>query len=179
MVNDYIKGIKQGIGFTFILSIITVVSAVGFHSANEILSGTFLGNYTFHGNVNLTNANVIGFSSVPSGAILAFNSSVCPEGWLAANGSNGTVDLRGIFIRGIDNGRGIDKNRSLGSFQNDSIQEHGHDIWGGSSSKAGMLNDYAYHTSGHIYAGTAKVTNARVSNETRPKNIALLYCQKK
>jgi len=53
----------------------------------------------------------------PSGAVIAFNLSACPTGWIAANGSNGTPDLRGEFIRGLDSGRGVDGSRTLASAQ--------------------------------------------------------------
>jgi len=36
---------------------------------------------------------------VPTGFIGAFNLSACPTGWAAADGSNGTPDLRGEFLR--------------------------------------------------------------------------------
>ena len=39
-------------------------------------------------------------------------------------------DLRGEFVRGLDNGRGVDAERGLGSGQDDARQGHGH--YGGS-----------------------------------------------
>lgn len=36
---------------------------------------------------------------------------------MSANGANGTVDLRGEFIRGWDGGRGVDSGRALASWQ--------------------------------------------------------------
>lgn len=55
MDKDYLKGIKFGLGvFTIIGVLLGVVFAVGFHTADEILGGTFLGNYTYTGNVNFT-----------------------------------------------------------------------------------------------------------------------------
>ena len=48
------NSLYKGILFTIvILGILGVITAVGFHSANEILSGTFKGNYTFNGSVNV------------------------------------------------------------------------------------------------------------------------------
>lgn len=40
------------------------------------------------------------YMQIPSGMVAFFNLSTCPTGWQAANGSNGTVDLRGRFVRG-------------------------------------------------------------------------------
>jgi len=54
----------------------------------------------------------------PVGGVMFFNLGACPTGWVAADGTNGTPDLRGEFIRGMDNGRGIDTptgGRTLGS----------------------------------------------------------------
>lgn len=79
---------------------------------------------------------------VPAGTIIAYADSTPPDGWLECNGQAvsrttyadlfaaiGTTfgagdslttfnlpDLRGEFIRGWDNGRGVDVGRSLGSF---------------------------------------------------------------
>ncbi|MCX8506198.1 MAG: phage tail protein, partial [Alphaproteobacteria bacterium] len=37
-------------------------------------------------------------------------------------------DLRGEFIRGHDNGRGIDNNRAIGSFQENMLKSHYHQL---------------------------------------------------
>ncbi|MGI3296214.1 phage tail protein [Neisseria sp. SLRRB23] len=85
---------------------------------------------------------------IPSGAVMYFAGQTAPAGWLKANGaavsralyaalfqSIGTTygagdgrttfnlpDLRGEFIRGWDDGRGIDSRRALGSAQSDAIR---------------------------------------------------------
>jgi len=57
---------------------------------SEGLNGTS----TFN-NVNITgNLNI-----VPRGSIMAFNSETAPAGWAICDGTNGTPDLRGRFIR--------------------------------------------------------------------------------
>lgn len=58
-MNKFFDGLKSGVGFAFGLIIVIslvfgVVYAVGFHTADEIISGTFLGNYVFNGEVNFT-----------------------------------------------------------------------------------------------------------------------------
>ncbi len=51
-------------------------------------------------NLNSANLNVTGsFNMVPKGTIIAFNSDKAPEGWALCDGTNGTPDLRGRFIR--------------------------------------------------------------------------------
>jgi microcystin-dependent protein len=56
-------------------------------------------------------------------------------------------DLRGMFVRGIDNGRNIDPLRAFGSQQADSFKSHNH------SGNTGLFN--ATHT--HSFSGTTGV----------------------
>jgi microcystin-dependent protein len=91
-------------------------------------------------------------SFLPAGAIQLFAMNTVPTGWLECNGSavsrttyanlfaaigetygagNGTTtfnlpDLRGQFVRGWDNGRGVDPGRAVGSQQNSANQAHTH-----------------------------------------------------
>lgn len=58
-----------------------------------------------------------GMSDLPVGSIMPFNLAACPSGWIIADGTSGTPDLRGEFVRGLDNGRGVDTGRTLGSWQ--------------------------------------------------------------
>ncbi|UCE37224.1 MAG: tail fiber protein [Thermoplasmata archaeon] len=43
-----------------------------------------------------------GFGLVPSGAIIMWNGTTIPDGWVLCNGSAGTPDLRSMFIVGYD-----------------------------------------------------------------------------
>ena len=91
---------------------------------------------------------------VPSGAVLYFSGRTAPAGWLKANGAAvsrtayaalfaaiGTTygggdfrntfnlpDLRGEFIRGWDDGRGVDTPRPIGSAQAHALQSHQHGL---------------------------------------------------
>ena len=59
MNKDFLKGINIALGFLLVFSIVGIVSAVGFHYADEILPGTFVGDFVFDGDVNLTSGNDI------------------------------------------------------------------------------------------------------------------------
>ncbi|WP_411264027.1 phage tail protein [Escherichia coli] len=77
-------------------------------------------------------------SALPVGVPVPWPSATPPTGWLKCNGAafsaeeypelakvyptNKLPDLRGEFIRGWDDGRGIDTNRSLLSSQGDTIR---------------------------------------------------------
>lgn len=52
MKSNFIEGLKFGLGILTIFSIIGIVTAVGFHTASEVLTGTFTGNYDFVNNNN-------------------------------------------------------------------------------------------------------------------------------
>lgn len=136
--------------------------------------------------------SVIGLSGtgdgVPAGTIAAFNLDSCPTGWTLADGSNGTPDLRGQFVRGIDVGAtGVDPDgeRTLGDSQGDAIGSHTHTFnMGGSGGWGGLgpQNNYAQTSwisgAGQVDDGFTTTGTVGASSETRPKNVALLYCMK-
>lgn len=108
---------------------------------------------------------------VPPGAVMYFARNTAPPGWLKCNGAAisrtaysklfaaiGTAfgagdgfttfnlpDLRGEFVRGWDDGRGVDGGRAFGSFQAGMIQSHSHT---GSSESAGAHNHTGSANSG-------------------------------
>ncbi|MCK9344736.1 MAG: phage tail protein [Candidatus Pacebacteria bacterium] len=112
-------------------------------------------------------------SLIPAGAVMHFDLATCPTGWLPANGTGGTVDLRGEFIRGLDSGRGVDAGRTLASAQGQAIQSHTHTF------TAQISGIYTYSnvggTQGTQQGGTTAATGG---TETRPRNVALLACVK-
>ncbi len=129
-------------------------------------------------NLDDLNTRVSASSGIPTWAIMAYNLSSCPSGWIAANGTSGTPDLRGEFIRGLDSGRGVDAGRVLSSAQVDILKSHMHVLpsnlavfWGPTIIFASAYGDTGGTTSNGITGDTG-------GNETRPRNVALLYCQK-
>lgn len=137
---------------------------------------------------------------VPPGAVAAFVTATAPTGWLKANGQavsrttysnlfamigvrygagDGTStfnvpDLRGEFIRAWDDGRGVDPDRTLGSDQAQEIQSHSHaytDAMAGGGNGIGPGVNYQN-------VDFPRTTFPAGGNETRPRNVALLYCIK-
>lgn len=82
-------------------------------------------------------------------------------------------DLRGEFIRGIDNGRGVDSGRVFGSAQADLFKAHVHDS-GNSGSISGGTSHATYQVTGGSNVTAADATGSTGGTETRPRNIALL-----
>ena len=148
--------------------------------------------------------------TVPAGAVFHFAASSAPTGYLKANGDtipngSGTVqgvtadfsalyavigstygsagqlpDLRGEFLRGWDDSRGVDSGRTFGSFQDHQLQSHNH---GELYNTASSGQDQAGSGSGDNDNTSFKYTDngGNVGNfgtETRPRNIALLACIK-
>ena len=94
-------------------------------------------------------------------------------------------DMRGYFARGWDHGRGVDIGRVFGSSQTDALQNITGSIAGGVAEEgsvgSGALGVHDSYTGGPgsdadlgIDFDASRV--ARTSTETRPLNIALLYC---
>ena len=94
-------------------------------------------------------------------------------------------DLRGEFVRGWDNGRGIDSGRGVGSSQADALQNVIGNFRGGNGANTGPFGDVS--NVGNLgSSGTGQLREmdfdlsraARTADETRPRNIAMMYCIK-
>ena len=134
---------------------------------------------------------------IPSGVIQMYGAATAPTGWLECDGSAvsrttysslfaiiGTAfgvgdesttfnlpDLRGEFVRGWDNERGVDSDRVLGSSQEDELKRHTHFV--GSYGSYGLLYPYVDRFANTL---SSEVTvGATGGTETRPRNIALMY----
>ncbi|KAB3104253.1 phage tail protein [Escherichia coli] len=134
-------------------------------------------------------------SALPVGVPVPWPSATPPTGWLKCNGAdfsaeeypelakayptNKLPDLRGEFIRGWDDGRGVDSGRTILSLQGDTFKAHDHyfqEIWGatGPDGTGGPYVVGADATGARINLKTI-ATNAPGGSETRPRNIAFNY----
>ena len=190
------------------------------------LTGSAIGNASLDGSANVAIAVEIPILTSMAGAISFFASSSAPSGWLKANGAavsrttyatlfaaigttfgagNGSTtfnlpDLRGQFVRGWDNERGLDPGRLLGSDQDYATaapKTTNPERILGDGTKAPLSNATnpsvaAFARPGrsgeNVTITTSDSNNAAVEldlrnallgdSETRPRNIALLACIK-
>lgn len=109
-----------------------------------------------------------------AGALTTRGASAAAD--FAANKRLPLLDLRANFIRGLDDGRGIET-RDLGSFQDHALQDHYHPYSTPSynSETQGGSQTRPWNATGGNTSGAA---GANVGTETRPRNSALLTCIK-
>ncbi|HAH9739032.1 TPA: tail fiber protein [Escherichia coli] len=148
-------------------------------------------------------------SALPVGVPVPWPSATPPTGWLKCNGSSFNLasypalaavfpsgvlpDLRGEFIRGWDDGRGVDAGRALLAAQSDAVQKMTgslsqmlysvvqnpaeiNGVFGAEASTPNIVQ--AYSSAGalrymNVNFDTSRV--ARSSTETRSRNIAFNY----
>lgn len=85
-------------------------------------------------------------------------------------------DLRGEFIRGWDDGRGVDSGRSWASEQGHQFQDHTHTYtYRPSTTNGGTGDNNVWRNTG---AATTSGASGNAGSETRPRNVALLACIK-
>ncbi|MBN4095657.1 phage tail protein [Methylobacterium sp. OT2] len=110
-----------------------------------------------------------------------WQSSLASQGFYSAGDGATTFrlpHLGGVFIRGVDSGRGLDPNRQPGSTQTDAFRNHGHGLTDGNGfvvsvyqggANLPLKNDPGGDTSSGFHA--VRIANAG-DNETRPVNVA-------
>ncbi|EJY2451392.1 tail fiber protein, partial [Escherichia coli] len=172
---------------------------------------------TTEGNLSDPNSNGTGWkdilsylglgegSALPVGVPVPWPSATPPTGWMKCNGAAFSAeeypelakvypalklpDLRGEFIRGWDDGRGVDSGRVVLTGQSQSVQQHTHDLSMAYSSDGAyrdrlgdtpdsdmipikyMVNATTFNGSGWVYLKANDSTGA----ETRPRNLAFNY----
>ncbi|MDF6925266.1 tail fiber protein [Escherichia coli] len=158
-------------------------------------------------------------SALPVGVPVPWPLETPPTGWLKCNGAafssemypklakayptNKLPDLRGEFIRGWDDGRGVDAGRALLNWQPHTILDHAHymELWTGDGLAAGsaregvnpgILATYGdggivkTDEPGHKVPSSLRAISSRsvkrygeisgnVGTETRPRNVAFNY----
>jgi microcystin-dependent protein len=152
----------------------------------------------------------------PPGSVIAYMGTTAPPGWLmcdgtayptnqypalfavigSSSGASGTMfnvpDCRGLFLRGTDNGRGLDPDTAsrtavytgentgdaVGSYQADQFRSHNHEVtaYNGGSFTFGYgstdPNAATYGGSGNY---PMSLTSSAGGNETRPVNVYVNY----
>jgi len=190
---------------------------------SSITNGGFL---QTDGSGNLSFSIVEG---VPTGSVFAFVGSTAPTGYLKANGDtipngSGTVqgvtanfaalyalvgatlpDLRGEFVRGFDDSRGVDSGRSMLSSQGGENATHNHaasssvsesshthnqrgialsggsgsvgiTLGSGQSYQIGYSGSISSRSTGSATTGiSVSTTTSNQGSEARPRNVAMLY----
>jgi len=140
---------------------------------------------------------------VPVGAAIPFFGGTVHAGFLKANGAvvsraayaalfaeigttygvgDGSTtfnlpDSRGEFLRGLDDARGVDAGRVLGSWQVDAFKSHAHDVHGYALITPGTQTPW-YNwlaNSTNQMADNSPTTIATGGTETRPRNLAVRF----
>lgn len=127
--------------------------------------------------LDATKWNQLVWATTPAWAVMAFNLASCPTWWIAADWTPWTPDLRWTFVRWIWwdlNWRDI--SRTLWDYQEDEFKSHSHNI--SLTSENITWVNYTANSWPRWRNNTTKSTTSTWWTETRPKNIALLYCQK-
>lgn len=161
------------------------------------------GSITYYPTIRRGAKELFGVTTVPSGTVHTFAGTVAniPTGYLACSGGTvsrttyshlfqaigttygagdgsttfGLPDLRAEFIRGLDNSRGIDAGRALGSAQADMFKAHNHvqRYTQGGGPDDGYTIDGSNDPSNQV---TTSITTAQTGGtETRPRNIAMNF----
>lgn len=197
-MNEFLKYCLRGFGLAVGFSLFAALTVLFAQSLNTFSSGDLISAAKINSNFQALETKVA--IAAPQGAVMAFYLSVCPTGWVAADGSSSTPDLRGNFIRGRDdmgNGAaGVDPDgvRAVGAVQSDAFQGHRHLREPGGRSELFWWNQVGVNsgTSGGCctFGGPGSgvdtggpvtdTTNGapRVGSETRPRNISLIFCMR-
>lgn len=128
-------------------------------------------------------------AEMPAGVILPWPLATPPSGWLECNGAafstitypdlaiaypGGTLpDLRGEFLRGFDNGRGVDSGRTILSAQGAAFAAHNHSVYTHAGYEGGATQGSGAGDA--ITTVNPGVTSTTGGSETRPRNVAVMY----
>ena len=165
-------------------------------------------------NTQIATTAFVNTNSIPTATIIIQPINNIPSGFLECNGAAlsrtayadlfaviGTTygagdgsttfsipDSRGEFIRGLDNGRGIDLNRNIASAQGDAIRnmtgtikmsnpnQGGTGVFSNTSTAGADANSWGGGSCATVIFDASTVVPT--ANEARPRNIAMMYCIK-
>lgn len=198
----------EGTGRVSCIAICGGIIYLGYGTPTGIVSWTLLSGKqpsdpTLTAISGLTPAQIVSYLGIssnllPVGIPQPWPLSTPPAGWIICNGASFsaalypqlaiaypslfTPDMRGLFIRGWDNGRGYDPSRQLGTEQLDAFASHRHQpdqtIAGNrfvaDYSETGEASTAQVAVGSSNYA-TCQYTSFAGGAETRPRNIALNY----
>lgn len=181
----------------------SATTATSANTANAIVSRDASGNFSA-GTITATSfvgsgASLTGIQGIPSGAVMSFAMNAAPSGWLTADGSAvsrvtfaalfaaiGTLygvgdgsttfnlpDLRGYFVRGSGTNTDGTTAGAFGAKQADEFKSHSH-----SGATGGSRDSDGGFGGGSVLVPPGGTTGATGGAETRPRNIAMLYCIK-
>ncbi|HHA1370505.1 TPA: phage tail protein [Enterobacter bugandensis] len=145
----------------------------------------------------LNNLGLGAGSALPVGVPVPWPLATAPAGWLKCNGAAFTAaqypklaqaypglklpDLRGVFIRGWDDGRGLDSGRAILSYAADKLRKHTHALLfgNGDGGETPAVHEYYRKSSATVYFAYAGSSGVYLSdegqNETAPCNVAFNY----
>jgi phage-related tail fiber protein len=194
------------------------------HRPSEGVAGTVEKWFTFsgvdylEGEFDLAYGVFTGVSGSPTGSVLYIAGASTPDGYLKANGASlntasyvalfavvgytfggsgssfNLPDLRGEFVRGWDDSRGIDAGRAFGSAQSSANKDHYHSLvrdvagaatggsWDGAATdhitSVGSFSDSAYRLRATSSEPNVAASSSEGETDSRPRSIALLACIK-
>lgn len=199
-LKEIIKNFNKGIIVWFWISVTFWIFWVSYALLSDLKVNSWE-------TLTATDWNAMVDAAVPTGAVIAFYWNTCPEWWNIADWSwdekmtdwtNWSLDLRGEFIRWLDNGKGVDTDRILATSQWDTIRNITWNFWNiiyqlgslwGSANGVFLWQSWLYWVSqapsdisltqanndGISFDASRQVPTA---SENRPRNVALLYCVK-
>lgn len=186
--NILVKGSLNVTGVSYLGDLTFNAENVSFKNGGDLFSNASSIYYN-----NGTQIFDLTIKNIPENAIMSFNQVECPAGWVLADGTGGTPDLRGIFIRGsgtssiVKYANGSFMSATYGEYYNDSLQGHWHKqtVVGTSSTGPGAGSKGVSETASQLSVNNATElisdgTNGepRTGAETAPASYALIYCVK-
>jgi microcystin-dependent protein len=185
--------------------VVTAVVADGEITASKLAPSSVTSTALATGAV--TSDKIASGAAIPAGAVMSFAMNTAPTGWLACNGAavsrstysalfsavsttygtgDGSTtfnlpDLRGYFVRGHGtNGDGT-ASGTFAAKQADALKTHTHPYEKNVNTLNAAFGATAFNQVWNGFNGNGSNTgnpSTGTSTETRPKNIAMLYCIK-